>query len=68
MARPIAHSTEIFNYIDHSIDIVAIDEVQFFDEEIITVAQQLANSGYRVILAGLDQDFRGNHLVQCLLY
>ena len=59
MARPIERSTEIFNYIDHSIDIIAIDEVQFFDEEIITVAQQLANSGYRVILAGLDQDFRG---------
>lgn len=59
VARPIERSTEIFNYIDHSIDIVAIDEVQFFDEEIITVTQQLANSGYRVILAGLDQDFRG---------
>ena len=59
MAKPIAHSTEIFNYIDQSIDIIAIDEVQFFDEEIVRVAQQLANSGYRVILAGLDQDFRG---------
>ena len=42
-----------------SIDLIAIDEVQFFDEEIIAVTQHLANSGYRVIVAGLDQDFRG---------
>ena len=40
------------------IDMIAIDEVQFFDEEIIGVTQHLANSGYRVILAGLDQDFQ----------
>lgn len=59
MAQPIERSTEIFHYIDSSIDIIAIDEVQFFDTDIITVTQQLANSGYRVILAGLDQDFRG---------
>lgn len=59
MAKPISHSTEIFNYLDKKIDIIAIDEVQFFDEEIVDVAQQLADSGYRVILAGLDQDFRG---------
>ncbi len=59
MAKPIERSTEIFNYIDQSIDMIAIDEVQFFDEQIITVTQQLANSGYRVVLAGLDQDFRG---------
>lgn len=59
IATPIARSAEIFNYLDQSIDIIAIDEVQFFDEEIIDVSQHLANSGYRVILAGLDQDFRG---------
>lgn len=59
MAKPIERSTEIFHYIDQSIDMIAIDEVQFFDEGIITVTQQLANSGYRVVLAGLDQDFRG---------
>ena len=59
IAKPIERSTEIFDLIDPSIDIIAIDEVQFFDEEIIEVAQHLANDGYRVILAGLDQDFRG---------
>jgi thymidine kinase len=40
-------------------DIVGIDEAQFFDEEIIQVANHLANQGKRVILAGLDMDFAG---------
>ncbi|WP_442596936.1 thymidine kinase [Neobacillus sp. D3-1R] len=59
MAIPIAHSKEIFDHIDASIDVIAIDEVQFFDDEITKVVQQLADSGHRVIVAGLDQDFRG---------
>ncbi|MCE7057897.1 thymidine kinase [Algoriphagus sp. AGSA1] len=41
-------------------DVVGIDEVQFFDEQIVPVAQKLANQGKRVILAGLDMDFEGN--------
>lgn len=40
-------------------DVVGIDEAQFFDMELIKVAVQLANSGKRVILAGLDMDFKG---------
>lgn len=40
-------------------DVVGIDEVQFFDHQIIAVAEQLAQSGVRVILAGLDMDFEG---------
>lgn len=40
-------------------DVVAIDEVQFFDYEIIEVIEELANAGIYVIVAGLDQDFRG---------
>jgi len=39
-------------------DVVGIDEAQFFDEEIVNVAVKLANSGKRVILAGLDMDFK----------
>ncbi|MBM3429955.1 MAG: thymidine kinase [Bacteroidetes bacterium] len=39
--------------------IVAIDEAQFFDDELIEVCNQLANQGVRVILAGLDMDFQG---------
>ena len=40
-------------------DVVGIDEAQFFDEEIVYVAKFLANSGKRVIVAGLDMDFQG---------
>ena len=41
-------------------DVVGIDEAQFFDEGLIDVCNQLANNGIRVIVAGLDMDFRGN--------
>ena len=59
IAKPISHSIEILHHVEAEIDVVAIDEVQFFDEGIVRVVQQLADSGYRVITAGLDQDFRG---------
>ena len=41
-------------------DVIGIDEAQFFDEEIVAVCNDLANSGIRVIVAGLDMDFKGN--------
>jgi len=41
-------------------DVVGIDEAQFFDDEIIRVCNDLANKGVRVIVAGLDMDFKGN--------
>jgi thymidine kinase len=41
-------------------DVVGIDEAQFFDEEIVSVCNDLANRGIRVIVAGLDMDFKGN--------
>ena len=41
-------------------DVVGIDEAQFFDEEIVTVCNDLANQGVRVVVAGLDMDFKGN--------
>ena len=40
-------------------DMVAIDEVQFFSSDLVQVVSQLADYGFRVVLAGLDQDFRG---------
>lgn len=39
--------------------VVGVDEAQFFDEEILRVVQELADQGLRVIVAGLDTDFRG---------
>jgi len=41
-------------------DVVGIDEAQFFDDEIVAVCNDLANKGVRVVVAGLDMDFKGN--------
>ncbi len=58
MAIPVATSA-ILDLVDEDTEVVAIDEVQFFDMCIVEVVQELANRNYRVIVAGLDQDFRG---------
>lgn len=44
----------------NDVEVVGIDEVQFFDSEIVEVCNTLANNGVRVIVAGLDMDFQGN--------
>lgn len=56
----IKNSNEILKYISDDIHAVIIDEVQFFDENIINVAEWLADCGLRVICGGLDCDFKGN--------
>lgn len=58
-AIPITRSSELLELLAPDLDVVAIDEVQFLDDEIIPIALQLADRGLRVILAGLDLDFRG---------
>lgn len=58
-AIPVEHSREILALLRPETEVVAIDEVQFFDEGIIAVCEELAARGIRVICAGLDQDFRG---------
>lgn len=50
---------DIFKYVDLSTSAVVLDEAQFFSEEIVAVAQELADGGVRVIIGGLDTDFRG---------
>lgn len=59
IALPVSSSREILQLVTPETDIVAIDEVQFFDEEIVPVVQHLADQGHCVMVAGLDQDFRG---------
>ncbi|WP_164667563.1 thymidine kinase [Virgibacillus doumboii] len=59
IARPVKNSDEILEYMESDIDVIGIDEVQFFDENVVSVADELANKGIRVIIAGLDTDFRG---------
>lgn len=58
-AQPVGRASDILDAIDPATTVVAIDEVQFFDEGVIDVCEQLAHDGKRVICAGLDTDFRG---------
>jgi thymidine kinase len=55
----ITKASEIMDYIDDDTDVVAIDEIQFLDEEAVHICEYLADHGIRVILSGLDRDFRG---------
>ncbi|ACF14764.1 Thymidine kinase [Chloroherpeton thalassium ATCC 35110] len=57
-SRVVSHSKEIMLHSQNA-DVVGIDEAQFFDEGIVDVCESLANNGKRVIVAGLDLDFRG---------
>ncbi len=58
-STPVPSSANIRLLAD-DVDVVGIDEAQFFDEEIVAVCNDLANRGVRVIVAGLDMDFKGN--------
>jgi thymidine kinase len=58
-ASPVDSAAEIFRLVWQETEIVAIDETQFLDPNIVTVATLLAERGVRVILAGTDTDFRG---------
>jgi len=57
-ARPVASAREVLAAARDA-DVVGLDEAQFFDEEIVRVANELADRGKRVIVAGLDMDFNG---------
>ncbi len=58
-AIPVKDSAELRLRVDPTADVVAIDEIQFFDEGIVPICSELASQGKRVICAGLDMDFRG---------
>lgn len=57
-STPVSSPNEIL-LLGSTCDVVGIDEAQFFDESIVEVANKLANSGVRVVIAGLDMDFMG---------
>jgi thymidine kinase len=58
-AQPVPDVARLWAAIDPTTELVAIDEAQFFDREIIDVCEELAYQGRRVLVAGLDLDFRG---------
>lgn len=70
-AHPIKEPQQILHLLQPQTTVVAVDEVQFFDESIVEVAEELAGRDLRVIIAGLDMDFRGEpfgalpHLLCC---
>jgi thymidine kinase len=57
-STPVPSSSNIL-LLANDVDVVGIDEAQFFDMELVNVCNQLADSGVRVIIAGLDMDFKG---------
>lgn len=58
-ATCVASVRELFAAVRPRTEVVGIDEAQFFDDELVTVCNALANRGVRVIVAGLDMDYRG---------
>jgi thymidine kinase len=58
-ALPVQSARELVERLEKDTTVVGIDEAQFFDDEIIPITQKLADQGLRVIVAGLDTDFRG---------
>ncbi len=58
-AIPVEKAADIRTKLDADTTVVGIDEAQFMDAEVITIARELADKGIRVLVAGLDQDFRG---------
>lgn len=58
-AIPVAAADEILDHVDRSADVIGVDEAQFFDRGLVRVAQTLAQRKHRVVVAGLDLDYRG---------
>jgi thymidine kinase len=57
-SRPIQNAADILD-VENEIDVIGIDEAQFFDNALTMVCEELALRGHRVIIAGLDMDYRG---------
>ena len=57
-STPVDNSSSIL-LLGNDCDVIGIDEAQFFDENLVAVCNELASNGVRVIIAGLDMDFRG---------
>ncbi|GAA0177758.1 thymidine kinase [Clostridium sediminicola] len=70
-AMAVNSSSELLEKVQNDTEVIAVDEVQFFDEGIVEVLKQLADNNRRVICAGLDMDFRGEpfgpiaHIMAC---
>jgi thymidine kinase len=59
LSKPVTTAAELIEQVDADTQVIGIDEGQFFDPGLVEVVNELANSGKRVIIAGLDQDYTG---------
>jgi len=59
ISKPVSEARDILKFVEDNTRVVGIDEAQFFDDGVVEVAQKLAYRGIRVIVAGLDMDFKG---------
>ncbi len=59
VANTVRKATEILELVEDDTHVVGIDEAQFFNQDLVEVCQTLADRGVRVIVAGLDQDYKG---------
>jgi len=55
----VSKASDIMKHVEDATEVVAIDEIQFLDEDVVGVCETLADRGIRVIASGLDRDFRG---------
>ncbi len=58
-AAPVESADDLLDILERDSTVVGVDEAQFFDDAVTKVVQRLADDGVRVIVAGLDTDFRG---------
>jgi len=58
-AQPVASAAQLLEAVEPDTQVVAVDEAQFLDDGVVEVVERLADAGKRVIVAGLDLDFRG---------
>jgi len=58
-AVPVESAAQVRDLVDPDTTVVALDEAQFFEDEVIELCEELADRGVRVVVAGLDTDFRG---------
>jgi thymidine kinase len=56
----VSSSQELLEKLDHRTEVVGVDEAQFFDPGLVAACQRMADQGKRVVVAGLDKDYRGN--------
>lgn len=58
-SQPVDRASQILELVDARTRVVAIDEAQFFGDDLVSTCEEMANRGLRVIVAALDQDYRG---------